>query len=224
MRIVISVLMVASVGCTADPVETVGGAGATWDGQTLTVTASYQQNQNDVYREYLPETVTATLRGDVRVLELKTNADPAVLFPKHYYELVVPLAEPPDGEEMVVETGAADSRSAFTFPPGFAIGPVPSEPVTFPVTIPWTPPATDKMKWWLTGCIDTSASPHEVVRGNDVTLVDEGGLTIEAPILSPMMCDVTVVVERYRYTDAADTDLTGYAIQRRTVTFLAKID
>jgi hypothetical protein len=65
---------------------------------------------------------------------------------------------------------------------------------------------------------------HAVSRGdNDVTLVDEGHLTIESLFVTDgsTTCDVTLWVDRYLETDT--NGLTGVAAQRRSVTFTANV-
>jgi hypothetical protein len=99
-------------------------------------------------------------------------------------------------------------------------------PVQLPVTIAWTPVAPVKMEWWLTSpCLGDAESQqkHQVLRGDDVTLADEGTLTIEPLNLveGPTTCELTLWIDRYA---ESDTSLVGFATQRRSVTFQASVE
>jgi hypothetical protein len=226
MRILTCALVVASVGCASESTyELVGGAQGVYDGQSLRVTASYQQQIDGVYSELLPASVVATVRDEAHELEQIYNDDPYLLFPKYHYEATIPVATAlANGEAVTVDADGAPQASLL-FPPAFALGEIPDSPVTMPLTVDWEP-AAYKMEWWLTSpCIrDGEQDRHAVIRGdNDLTLYDEGHLTIESIYVTngATTCEVTLWVDRYFETD---TELVGMARQRRSVTFTANVE
>jgi len=215
MRLVEAMVIVVCGGCAAEePLESHAYAWATSDGQSVTIGAHVlDQNMSGTQvREHEfadDQKVVTTFRGEQLEMTRLEHAEPS--FPRHYYSLTIEASVPTE-ETLRVEVTNDNLHADLLIPVAFTIAGPTLPKVQLPVVVEWNPPAAERMRWTVNGsCLPPDGfGPIDVLRGDDVTLVDEGSLEIPDFQLA-YDCDLTLTVERYR----------GSGVQQRSVTFRA---